>query len=46
MESKVHQDVADHVGLKVLKQSTIKDTVVQDKCKMHEMLGPKANQDI
>lgn len=41
MESQVYWDLADQVGLKFLKLST----VIQDKCKMHEMLGQQANQD-
>lgn len=34
MESKVHGDLVEQVGLKSLKLSTVKDTVVQDKCKL------------
>lgn len=37
MESKVHGDLAEQVGLKSLKLSTVKDTVVQDKCKLYEI---------
>lgn len=46
MESKVHGDLAEQVGLKSLKLSIVKDTVVQDKCKLYEMPGQQANQNI
>ena len=46
MESKVHGDLADQAGLQFLELSTVKDTVVQDKCKVYEVPRQQANQGI